>query len=162
MGDGNCLFRSISFIINGHEDGHQHIRKLLAEFVHLNPQIFRCLVWTGSVEDHVSDMRVDGIWGTQVELAAAATYFQVPLFTYTPHPQTQHYNWVCFKPLPGKLIYPDIGNGDDNMHRITLSHIELCNTSGIHYDCVLSVNNTFPTECPQLMGEHENINIDIN
>ena len=100
-------------------------------------------------------------WGTQVELAAAATYFKVPLFGCTPHPQTQQYYWLCFNPLQGKFQYPDIGNGDEALKPISLSHIELCNTSAVHYDCVLRADNMFPTECPKLMGTCEDINLTI-
>ena len=131
------------------------------DFIHLNPQTFRCLVWKGSVADHVNKMRVEGVWGTQVELAAAATYFKVPLFSCTPHPQTQQYYWLCFNPLPGKVQYPDIGNGDEAVKPISLSHIELCNTAAVHYDCVLCADNMFPTERPQLMGTSEDINLAI-
>ena len=152
MGDGNCLFRAISYIIHGYQDSHPQIRRLLADFMSLNPCIFQCLVWEGSVEDHVCKMKANGVWGTHVELAAAATYYRVPVFVCTPHPKTQHYYWVHFNPLPGNLSRPNIGDGDGVSHKIHLSHIELCNTSAVHYDCVLSADNTFPTDCPQLNG----------
>ena len=155
MGDGNCFFRSISFVLNGHQRGHQQVRRQLVNFIRLNPQTFQCLVWEGSVEDHVSRMMNDGAWGTQVELAATATYFHVPLFTCTPHPQTHHYYWVRFRPFTGNLKYPVVDNVDENINTISVSHIELCNTAATHYDCVLSANNTFPTQCPQLVGTHK-------
>ena len=58
-------------------------------------------------------MRANRVWSAQLELAAAATYFQVPLFTCTPYPQTHHYYWVRFEPFSGPLKYPTLASSNE-------------------------------------------------
>ncbi len=75
------------------------------------------------------------VWGTEVELLAAASLLQIPVFTLIPHGNTYkrfRYNPMCEDrltlpsqvPLPKQLFH--------------LSHIELLNVQGGHYDCIMS------------------------
>ena len=104
-GDGNCFYRSLSYILYGHQDSHGHLRGQLADLVQLNPATFQTFVWQGNVQDHARHMREEGRWATQVEIAAAASYLGVPIFSCTPNPLTKYYYWVCFKPQ-AHLMYP--------------------------------------------------------
>lgn len=142
-GDGNCFFRSLSYIVSGNQDSHGHIRGQLVDLVQLNLTTFQTFVWQGNVEDHARRMRREGIWATQVEIAAAASYLGMPIFSCTPHPQTKNYYWVCFKPL-ANLTYPP------NRVEVNLAsqHIELCNTGGIHFDCVVRSDGCYSTDFP--------------
>ena len=128
-GDGNCFYRSLSYILYSHQDSHGHIRGQLADLVELNPTTFQTFVWQGDVQDHVRHMREEGIWATQVEIAAAASYLGVPVFSCIPNPLTQHYYWVQFKPQ-ADLKYPP----NKLEINLTAQHIELCNTSGIPFE----------------------------
>ena len=47
-------------------------------------------------------MKFDRIWGTDLELHAAALLWQVPIYIkdlYTQHPNDPKYFWINFKPL---------------------------------------------------------------
>lgn len=132
------------------------MRSQLSDLVALNPLAFQHLVWHGSVQDHVQKMRQHRTWATQVELAAAASYFQVPVFSCTPHPQTNHYNWLRFKPHSKELVQPAKVPGNVSAR---MKHIELCNTHGVHFDCVLCKDDSFPTDFP-FKESPTNIHID--
>jgi hypothetical protein len=41
VGDGNCLFRAISFSLFGHEDNHLQLRNMAVETLRGNIDIFR-------------------------------------------------------------------------------------------------------------------------
>ena len=44
QGDGNCLFRSISKELLGHERHHPSLRNILVNFIEHNPSSFSCLM----------------------------------------------------------------------------------------------------------------------
>ena len=121
----------------------------------LNPTTFQTFVWQGDVQDHVRHMREGGIWATQVEIAAAASYLGVRIFSCTPHPLTKLNYWVCFKPQ-ADLKYPP----NRLEINLTAQHIELCNTSNILFDCVVCTDGNFSTDFPFEEGtSHSNVNL---
>lgn len=40
LGDGNCLFRAISFVLLGDEDSHEYLRQTATEFMNENLHLF--------------------------------------------------------------------------------------------------------------------------
>ncbi len=64
VGDGNCLFRSFSFILFEVESKHFDIRKLLVQFVSLNPSHFQPYCFPSTVEAHTDKMKNNHVWGT--------------------------------------------------------------------------------------------------
>ena len=116
---------------------------------HLNAHILQRFLWEGTMEQHVSSMRMLGTWATQVELAAAATFFQIPVFSCSPHPSTGEYQWLFIKPLAHDETYPEMESSLRSI--IAVSHIELCNTSATHFDCIVcKEDGKFPTTAPVL------------
>ena len=81
--DGNCMFRSLSFLFFGSENAHSKLRSLLVKFILLNNSCFSPLVFTGSLNEHIATMKCSGKWGTQVELQAAASLAQIPIYVLT-------------------------------------------------------------------------------
>lgn len=71
MGDGNCLFRSLSYLLFGNEDNHQQIRQLLVEFVTVNSHVLAKYCFSCSIEEHVGRMKCETVFGTYLELCAA-------------------------------------------------------------------------------------------
>ena len=143
LGDGNCLFRAVSWVVNGTQDNHPMIRKNLVSFVQANRQVFEKFVMKGTFESHVSTMRREGAWGTQVELCAAASFFQVQFYLCSPHPTTHKYRWLVFESLDRTRLHSQV-NSD------LAKHVELCHTGGDHFDCVVNKDNLIPTSPPQL------------
>ena len=62
LGDGNCFFRAILFVMNGSEDKHGELRQSILAFVEHNHERFRPYVMQGSFEVHVIRMRHEGVW----------------------------------------------------------------------------------------------------
>ncbi|KAK4299280.1 hypothetical protein Pmani_028422 [Petrolisthes manimaculis] len=64
-GDGNCLFRALSFTISGEEDQHAVVRSLIRDFIACTENI------------QAESMCNDKVWGTTREILAAANMFNV-------------------------------------------------------------------------------------
>ncbi len=80
VGDGNCLFRSFSFILFEVESKHFDIRKLLVQFVSLNPSHFQPYCFPSTVEAHTDKMKNNHVWGTHVDIFALSLCFAIPVF----------------------------------------------------------------------------------
>ncbi|CAI4231062.1 unnamed protein product [Auanema sp. JU1783] len=93
-GDGNCLFRSLSWwIFCGNEKGHGRLRNRLCDFLAQHSEHFSCFLNSvDTMEKHIEEMRQDGHWGTYVEISAAATLFNIVIFTYFQ-------SWKIFRPM---------------------------------------------------------------
>ena len=150
-GDGNCLFRSLAHIVYGTELGHVQMRKLLVGFVKSNRQMFEPLIIRGTFDEHIDRMTCARVWGSHIELQAAASLFEMPVFVCTT--SQSGYKWNCYKPFPpGKLVYPPPQERPNTLD--LLSHIELCHTGGCHFDCVLSNDLKFSLIEPKLHVQH--------
>lgn len=123
------------------------IRENLVSFVEANRQVFEKFVMKGTFEHHVSTMRREGAWGTQVELCAAASYYQVPFYLCSPHPASKKYRWLLFKSLDRVCFNSEVNR---NPQTPRVKHVELCHTSGDHFDCIVNKDNVIPTSPPQL------------
>ena len=117
VGDGNCFFRALSYIV--YEDESHHQSSHLVQLIQLNANIFLPLVLEGTMENHVSSMLVEGTWATQVELSATAIFFNVQVFSCTPNPQTKNYQWTVFNPVGPKVIYPKEGDLESLKNKYT-------------------------------------------
>ena len=148
LGDGNCFFYTLFYITYHDQCYHLELRHHLSNLILLNAPVFQPLVWEGSVESHVSKMKVQGIWATQVAVAATVTYFQIPVFSCTSRPQGRGYHRICVKPLSTNPLYPENGSFLAPM-KINLTHMETCHTSAVHFDCILcNDGNFFPRTAP--------------
>lgn len=146
QGDGNCLFRALAFVIYKTEEVHSKMRQLLVDFVIKNKCSFQPFV-KESVEEHARQMRYMRRWGTALEILAAASLLQIPIYTYTPSVQGV-YKWLRYLPLTeSTLQFPD---EPYPRHAKSLNHIELLHASACHYDCIISTDGGFPLEEPHL------------
>ena len=149
-GDGNCFFRAVSHVIHGTQDSHVQVRKSLVTFVERNRDMFELFVMSGTFEDHITTMRREGAWGTQVELWAAASFYQVPFYVCSPHPTTKQYRWLLFNPLDHAQLTFEAEHTPENP---ALGHAELCHTCGDHFDSVITLDKLIPTSPPQLQNK---------
>ena len=115
--DGNCMFRSLSKGLLGSEKYHYRIRTTLFGFIYGNSKFFlphieqkyNCSV---EIRQYCLSMDKSGIWGTEIELLAAATMLQAPVYTYTHMGSTGTYWWSKFHPLaPSTNIMCDCDAG---------------------------------------------------
>ena len=121
--DGNCLFRSLSINLYNHQEEHLAIRKLLVKFEELNKDQFANYLTASdasNIDDHICSMVKPFVWGTQVELLAASSFFQVPLY-YAP------VNVIPQYPLCGDTGGFDIYSNQISHHRGNLFGSNPCN-----------------------------------
>ena len=86
-----------------------------------------------------------------MELIAAATYFQVPIFVYEYSSRSRTGKWTCVKPLNNKKhLRFNVSNTSPEQFNVP-SHFELYHTEDLHYDCIVSKDTGFvPTIPPSI------------
>ena len=160
-GDGNCMFRAISYLMTGDEENYARTRLLLQRFENLNTGLFRGLLTSvnkPTIEEHVLHMGMPNAWGTHVELFATATYYQVPVYTYIVDANLR---WEVFTPLsnPTNLRYPVTTDGESFTPS---SHFELLYYPNTHYDSIVDYATEKPsTTQPQLQASGDNSVIEV-
>ena len=113
MGDGNCLFRSLSYIITGSEDQHFMLRTAIVQHMLSIPSMLIGYGTDGqpncinlmcharqfdSVEDYIHQTEMDrnGKWGTNVEMACLAHLISSPVYCYDA--SQRHHIWAAYFP----------------------------------------------------------------
>ena len=121
FGDGNCLFRSLSYCFYGNQDFHCDLRKKLVQVVRDNKDRFRHLIMQHtSIDQHINQMRKLGTWGTQVEIFAMATLFKIPVYVASQNERSLHYCWCKYNPIPlDNLISPETPAGEKSVRHIS-------------------------------------------
>ena len=120
-----------------------------------------------SILEHTKHISNLGSWGTDLELLAAATYFQIPVYYCCVDIKTNQWLWNCIQPIasPTDLRYPIVvvsyperavapthfeivywrDTRYDSMHRLIVKRLEGCpstlppaiSTTHEYTDCVL-------------------------
>ena len=96
-GDGNCLFRALSFIITGSESQHSKVRSSIVAHMFNIPELLTghgadghhnyLTYYNGgyhSVEDYLTrtSMDVEGSWGTDFEMTLLAHMLDTVVYSY--------------------------------------------------------------------------------
>lgn len=82
-GDGNCLFRTLSYMVSGVQSNHNEIRQKVLNFMLTNYELFE-----GYTDESLTaylnktEMWKNGQWGTDVEIRAFATMMKTNVFVY--------------------------------------------------------------------------------
>lgn len=151
-GDGNCLFRALSSIICSDEDSHQQIRRTLVSFTKHNMNHFKAFCHPVPIEEHIIGMERDRVWGTDLEIHAAAALWQVKIYVCVPDPSFKSYSWMCFNPLPStKLTVPM--ECKELPRPPGMFHFELLYSWRCHYDVIISphgFNPIYPPPIPDI------------
>eukprot|EP00102_Acyrthosiphon_pisum_P021598 XP_016658808.1 PREDICTED: uncharacterized protein LOC107883393 isoform X2 [Acyrthosiphon pisum] len=94
IGDGNCLYRALSYWITGTEDNHMEIRKRIAEVVKTNININHYIGGDDKIGIYLEKNKIDnnGVWGTDVEIFAAAQLLKTSIYVYATTTNT----WQLF------------------------------------------------------------------
>lgn len=150
-GDGNCLFRALGYYFYGTEMMHSTTRMLVTQFVATNRDRFKPIVMDGDIESHVTKMQLLTVWGTQVELQAAASLYQVPVYVLTFSRTLNRYTWYCYEPWDvTKLNFSETdlqSTGTTDLDHVELLHLRAC-----HFDCILHNEGGFLLDRPVLEG----------
>lgn len=109
-GDGNCLFRALSYTITGEEDQHDVVRSLICDFIASTENI------------KVDSMRQNKVWGTTTEMLAAANMFHVNVCVWAKFGSM--YTWHIHRPKCREEVNESV---------------YLDNKAGNHFNVVISV-----------------------
>jgi hypothetical protein len=150
-GDGNCLFRALSYFLTGRQTYHMILRQKIVDHVNSIEHVLRPHM-NSSVDHYLatSNMRNSGVWGTDIEIFAATSLFNVDIYVYSQF--GNNYKWSKFsRSMLDRLpVSSEMG-------------IYLQNSTGVHYDDVLDVSEgtsdlTFATS--QAQGQKINLSSD--
>ena len=87
-GDGNCFFRTISFVITGSENYHQEVRALIVSHMSNIQDAVEsyCLDPGTTLEQYLenSQMSICGTWATDVEIFVTAHLLATDICCYSP------------------------------------------------------------------------------
>ena len=138
---------------------HQKIRELLVNLVCTNADKFRGYVNRDTtLEDHLLHMQYSRTWATQVELYAASSLFGRELYVYTPTVRVdEQYIWTKISPLPSHVVLAFPPKNEPWPKRLDeIDHIELCHTSGIHFDVIADLEGK---QCSILVSQATPFNL---
>lgn len=127
-GDGNCLFRSFSYIITGRQSYHSLIRKKIVD--HMKTIESDLFPHTGSSVDEYllrTKMGNVGVWGTDIEILTAASLFCCDIFVYTQFGNNKR--WIKFSRT---MLNEPLPQTDHSLY------IQNCNQ--VHFDVVKDVS----------------------
>ena len=131
VGDGNCLFRSFSYIITGSENYHREVRKAIVDHMPLlRPEVLSVYLGDTTVQEYQRQtrMRQDSSWGTDVEMVTLAHLLDTTVYAYSPGGN----EWaVC------STTFWSGAGASNSLERA----MYLVNTGNNHYDVVRSVRS---------------------
>lgn len=121
-------------------------------FENLNQSVFErrlTEINASTITEHICQLQKPSTWGTHIEIAAAATYFQLPVYYCQKFPNGQC-NWQVVNPLNSSenFRYPNI---DDTTAIKSLKHVELVYHAGSHYDSIVSDSTKEPCIDPPIL-----------
>ena len=85
LGDGNCFFRTLSFVITGSQSNHAYIRNAVIQHMFsIEDIIQRVMATPMSVSNYVAATRINrcGVWASQVEIFAAVNLLKTYISVY--------------------------------------------------------------------------------
>ena len=134
MGDGNCLFQALSYLILRKEDHHQQGRLTLVEYATCSAEMFFkfCFPFC-TLEKHTARMKYETVWGTDLEIKVATTYFSFQ-FVCAQRSGTLMYYWECVDPVFSNILQSLSQPYFETPLINALHHLGLCHSSRCHYD----------------------------
>ena len=133
------MFRAIAYLPTIDDEKHKSLRLLLQRFENLNKDLFKKVLTSvnkPTIQEHILHIGIPDAWGTHVELFATASYFQVPVYTYTVGDIISS-RWEIFRPLldAKNLRYPVTIHEDECFK--PPSHFEVLYYLNLHYDPIV-------------------------
>ena len=154
-GDGNCLFRSMSYELFKTEEHHIKVRNNVVWLISCNREEFSKFllpVNCPTISDHITTMSLPNVWGTHIEIIALSTLLQIPVYTCSQD-STRNW-WEVIRPLPAQCVRFPLVVDSLFQEREPLDHIELLYFREQHYDAIVCAKTgKVSTSLPQLTGE---------
>ena len=162
--DGNCFFRGLSYQLFGTQEEHSMIRSIVYRMENLNKDTFSKFLMPGfnseTIDSHIKMISSPRTWATQVEVVAAASVFQVPVY-YCTKDKDSGYKWNVVKPFFSNqcsLKLPVFPQPDDSITPLRPSHFELFYYDNCHYDAIVSITTgKVSTTPPTLSTSHSDL-----
>ena len=79
--DGNCLFHTLNNFVFGGQFTAKYIREEICDFIIKKRQMYEHL-WEGNLDNHITNMRKNGYWGTNLELLAFSDLMRLNINIY--------------------------------------------------------------------------------
>lgn len=121
VGDGNCLYRALSFELCGTQDQHGRLKEILLDFILENQETFAGYVG-GDLGSYLTEHTMQArAWGSDVEIFAAATLLQTSVVVYTAIAPFSR-KWLTHAPL---FRIPDVPRFEEKIYlRNLCGHFE--------------------------------------
>ncbi len=99
-GDGNCLFRSVAYILTGSERQHMAVRRATIEHMRHREQRGESSGFAGTLQQYLARTKMNrsGAWGTQVEIAVLSHLLDTRIVVYKIENRLRGYEWQSFDP----------------------------------------------------------------
>ncbi len=116
-GDGNCAYRSFSFVLTGSENSYQEVREQLVKFMSSHRDK---VLWESgtNIDSYLNNTRRDGVWATEIELLAFSEMTNVAVHVYS------NKVWMGYR----------VHSAANTVNNIYIDHV-----NGNHYNVVLQV-----------------------
>ena len=152
LGDGNSLFQALSAQLT---ENHIALRKIIVEFEAKNPSIFGKKVQAAKRDftAHLESMQKIFVWGTDIEIEAAASLFQTEIYEATDCPV----RWLKFSPI-SKSLLSSLACADSIKIRPKQGWLELLFTNN-HFDSIQPESTTVKLTKPTLLETQATINL---
>ena len=141
------------------------IRTVLYQMENLNKDIFsRFLIprhVSETIVDHIRTISSPQSWATQVEVVAAASVFQVPVYYCSKNKDS--YKWNVVKPFFSyqcTLKLPALPQPDDSITRLRPTLFELFYDNR-HYDAIVSATTGKVCTSPPTLSHSHSDQIDL-
>ena len=148
LGDGNCLFRALSYLLCGSEDGHVMLRQTICNTImRAGPDsvIGRYVGENTMVYMQRTKMTEDAQWGTDIEIFTAAQLLKCDIYTYCLRRgltrEQDKLAWVRYAYTDQNALAQQCNAG--LIGGVTFSDkpspqaLYLDNTTGVHYDAII-------------------------
>ena len=108
-GDGNCLFRAVSFQAYGSENKHKIVRKKCLQYIGLEKEYFANFIPGGLdyIDEYIAKKSKDGSWGDDIEIQAMSEIYDrsVEIYAYEITPMRTFHETKKNKNAPFRLSY---------------------------------------------------------
>ena len=82
VGDGSCLFRALSRRVTRNAEDHAQLREAIVDYIARERSSFEDFV-PGDFDNYVAEMRKDGTWGGELEIAAFSRLHDISVHVWS-------------------------------------------------------------------------------
>ena len=145
--------------LSGDTDKHGILREKICDFIYQNTE--RLKGWVTAVEEHLRSVGRQCVFGTQLELKAVSTMFNVSIYVATNSLLSNgHYIWTKIAPVTSCTFSDRQWLAQFNTQK--KSWLEICHQNGCHYDSIKPMLQGRFTMVPPPLKQGESALIDLD